>query len=171
MQLGFVGLGKMGGNMVHRIHRDSDHTVVAFDFSEEAVQTAASHGATGASSLEELVDRLLRRIAGRHHQPDHPRLLELADEVLERGGAARTMRLGRLHGLVVEVEGDDLMVRVAMDAMDHVAAHLPEADEAELHQESSFSRSSRVVRTASRPWARSVCRSPSACARMSVASE
>jgi 6-phosphogluconate dehydrogenase (decarboxylating) len=26
MQLGFVGLGKMGANMVHRIHRDSDHT-------------------------------------------------------------------------------------------------------------------------------------------------
>ena len=25
MQLGFVGLGKMGGNMVHRIHRDSEH--------------------------------------------------------------------------------------------------------------------------------------------------
>lgn len=37
MQLGFVGLGKMGRNMVHRIHRDSDHQVVAFDFSQEAV--------------------------------------------------------------------------------------------------------------------------------------
>ena len=36
MQIGFVGLGRMGGNMVHRIHRDSDHQVVAFDFSEEA---------------------------------------------------------------------------------------------------------------------------------------
>ena len=32
MQIGFVGLGKMGGNMVHRIQRDSDHEVVAFDF-------------------------------------------------------------------------------------------------------------------------------------------
>ena len=32
MQLGFVGLGRMGGNMVHRIHRDSDHQCVAFDF-------------------------------------------------------------------------------------------------------------------------------------------
>jgi hypothetical protein len=31
------------------------------------------------------------------------------------------------------VVGDDRVVRVAMDAMDHVAAHLPEADEAELH--------------------------------------
>src|SRR5690349_22365128 len=58
MQLGFVGLGKMGGNMVHRIHRDSDHTVVAFDFSDEAVQSAASHGAKGASSLEDLVSKL-----------------------------------------------------------------------------------------------------------------
>ena len=58
MQLGFVGLGKMGGNMVHRIHRDSDHQVVAFDFSEDAVQTAEGHGATGAASLEDLVAKL-----------------------------------------------------------------------------------------------------------------
>ncbi len=34
-QIGFVGLGKMGGNMVHRIRRDSDHEVVAFDFDAE----------------------------------------------------------------------------------------------------------------------------------------
>jgi 6-phosphogluconate dehydrogenase len=58
MQLGFVGLGKMGGNMVHRIHRDSDHQVVAFDFSADAVATAEGHGATGASSLEDLVSKL-----------------------------------------------------------------------------------------------------------------
>ena len=58
MQLGFVGLGKMGGNMVHRIHRDSDHQVVAFDFSDEAVSEAEGHGATGASSLEDLVSKL-----------------------------------------------------------------------------------------------------------------
>ncbi len=58
MQLGFIGLGKMGGNMVHRIHRDSDHTVVAFDFSEDAVKEAEGHGATGAGSLEEVVQKL-----------------------------------------------------------------------------------------------------------------
>jgi 6-phosphogluconate dehydrogenase len=58
MQLGFVGLGKMGGNMVHRIHRDSDHQVVAFDFSEDAVKAAEGHGATGVSSLEDLVSKL-----------------------------------------------------------------------------------------------------------------
>jgi 6-phosphogluconate dehydrogenase len=58
MQIGFVGLGRMGGNMVHRIKRDSDHDVVAFDFSEEAVQKAEGVGATGASSLEDLVSKL-----------------------------------------------------------------------------------------------------------------
>ena len=57
MQLGFVGLGKMGGNMVHRIHRDSAHHVVAFDFNEEAVREAEGHGATGASSLEDIVSK------------------------------------------------------------------------------------------------------------------
>jgi len=58
MQIGFVGLGKMGGNMVHRIHRDSDHQVVAFDFNADAVSAAEGHGATGASSLEDLVSKL-----------------------------------------------------------------------------------------------------------------
>jgi len=58
MQLGFVGLGRMGGNMVHRIRRDSDHEVVAFDFSQEAVGRAEEVGATGASSLEDLVSKL-----------------------------------------------------------------------------------------------------------------
>ncbi|HEY1275330.1 MAG TPA: decarboxylating 6-phosphogluconate dehydrogenase [Thermoleophilaceae bacterium] len=58
MQLGFVGLGKMGGNMVHRIHRDSEHTVVAFDFNADAVSEAEGNGATGAGSLEELVSKL-----------------------------------------------------------------------------------------------------------------
>jgi 6-phosphogluconate dehydrogenase len=58
MQLGFVGLGKMGGNMVHRIHRDSDHQVVALDHHEEAVKEAESHGASGVTSLQELVSKL-----------------------------------------------------------------------------------------------------------------
>ena len=38
MQIGFVGLGKMGGNMVHRILRDSDHQVVAFNRTPEPVE-------------------------------------------------------------------------------------------------------------------------------------
>jgi 6-phosphogluconate dehydrogenase len=58
MQLGFVGLGKMGGNMVHRILRDSDHEIVAFDYNEAAVSTAEGHGAKGVSSLPDLVAAL-----------------------------------------------------------------------------------------------------------------
>ena len=50
MQLGFVGLGKMGANMVHRIQRDSEHECVVFDHHAEAIETAEGHGASGASS-------------------------------------------------------------------------------------------------------------------------
>jgi len=57
-QIGFVGLGKMGGNMVHRIRRDSEHEVVAFDFDEKAVKQAVKNGASGADSLKALVKQL-----------------------------------------------------------------------------------------------------------------
>jgi 6-phosphogluconate dehydrogenase len=58
MQLGFIGLGRMGGNMVHRIHRDSEHRCVVFDHHEENIRKAEEHGAKGVSSLEELVQAL-----------------------------------------------------------------------------------------------------------------
>jgi 6-phosphogluconate dehydrogenase len=87
MQLGFVGLGKMGGNMVHRIHRDSDHQVVAFDFSEDAVKEAVGHGATGADSLEDMVGKLeaprtvwIMVPAGQPTQDTVDKLAELLDE-------------------------------------------------------------------------------------------
>ncbi len=87
MQIGFVGLGRMGGNMVHRIHRDSDHQVVAFDFSAEAVAAAEGHGARGAGSLEELVAQLdapravwIMVPAGDPTQDTVDRLAELLDE-------------------------------------------------------------------------------------------
>src|SRR5271169_1125032 len=57
-QIGFVGLGKMGGNMVHRIRRDSEHEVVAFDYDAKAVKQAVGHGAAGADSLKSLVKQL-----------------------------------------------------------------------------------------------------------------
>jgi 6-phosphogluconate dehydrogenase len=58
MQIGFVGLGKMGGNMVARIRRDSEHEVVAFDFDAQAVARATKTGAQGAASLRALVKAL-----------------------------------------------------------------------------------------------------------------
>jgi len=57
MQLGFVGLGRMGGNMVHRLVLGG-HEVVAFNRSPGPVQEAVSHGAIGATSLQDLVERL-----------------------------------------------------------------------------------------------------------------
>jgi 6-phosphogluconate dehydrogenase len=57
-QIGFVGLGKMGGNMVHRIRRDSEHEVVAFDLGKDAVKLAVKNGAVGAGSLADLVKKL-----------------------------------------------------------------------------------------------------------------
>jgi 6-phosphogluconate dehydrogenase len=58
MQIGFVGLGKMGGNMVHRIRRDSDHEVVVFDNHAEAIEKAAGLGAVGADGLQDMVAKL-----------------------------------------------------------------------------------------------------------------
>ncbi|MDE3071029.1 MAG: NADP-dependent phosphogluconate dehydrogenase, partial [Acidobacteriota bacterium] len=57
-QIGFIGLGRMGGNMVRRIRRDSDVEVVAFDFDPAAVRRAERAGASGARSLRDLVRRL-----------------------------------------------------------------------------------------------------------------
>ena len=57
MQLGFVGLGRMGLNMVTRLAR-AGHTVVAYDRSPEAVARAGAAGAEGAASLEALVSML-----------------------------------------------------------------------------------------------------------------
>jgi 6-phosphogluconate dehydrogenase len=58
MQIGFIGLGRMGGNMVHRIKRDSEYDVVAFDFDASAVQRAEEVRAIGADSVEDLVAKL-----------------------------------------------------------------------------------------------------------------
>jgi 6-phosphogluconate dehydrogenase len=57
MKLGFVGLGKMGGNMVRRLLADK-HEVVAWARGEDAVKEAVSYGAVGATSLEDVVPRL-----------------------------------------------------------------------------------------------------------------
>lgn len=59
MQLGMIGLGKMGANMSARLLR-SGHDVVGFDLNPESVQALASEGATGASSLPDLVGALER---------------------------------------------------------------------------------------------------------------
>jgi 6-phosphogluconate dehydrogenase len=59
MQLGMVGLGRMGANMVRRLLR-AGHECVAFDRNADVVSQLAGEGAVGAASLEELVQKLER---------------------------------------------------------------------------------------------------------------
>ena len=57
MQLGMIGLGRMGANMVRRLMKNH-HECVVFDFSQDAVASLVKEGAVGASSLEDLVKKL-----------------------------------------------------------------------------------------------------------------
>ncbi len=57
MQLGMIGLGRMGANMVRRLMRGG-HECVVYDRATDAVKQLAGEGAVGASSLEEFVNKL-----------------------------------------------------------------------------------------------------------------
>ena len=59
MQIGMIGLGRMGANMVRRLLR-SGHQCVVFDVSPKAVAELVGEGATGASSLDEFVAKLTK---------------------------------------------------------------------------------------------------------------
>jgi 6-phosphogluconate dehydrogenase len=57
MQLGMIGLGRMGANMVRRLMRDG-HQCVVFDRSQDAVKASVKDGAIGAAALADLVQKL-----------------------------------------------------------------------------------------------------------------
>lgn len=57
MKIGFIGLGKMGANMVQRLLNDH-HQVVVWDLFEENIKKIESEGAQGAYTLEELISKL-----------------------------------------------------------------------------------------------------------------
>ncbi|HSP06384.1 MAG TPA: NAD(P)-binding domain-containing protein, partial [Acidobacteriota bacterium] len=57
MQLGMVGLGRMGANMVRRLMRGG-HNCVVYDRNAEAVRVLVSEGAAGAASIAEFVSKL-----------------------------------------------------------------------------------------------------------------
>jgi len=59
MQLGMVGLGRMGANMVRRLMKNG-HECVVFDVTPKAVQELAGEGATGASSFQDFVQKLTK---------------------------------------------------------------------------------------------------------------
>ena len=57
MQLGMIGLGRMGANLVRRLMRDG-HRCVVYDVSSDAVKQLEGEGATGATSLADFVAKL-----------------------------------------------------------------------------------------------------------------
>jgi 6-phosphogluconate dehydrogenase len=86
MQLGVVGLGRMGGNIAQRLMRHG-HSCVVYDKSPDAVASIAGKGATGSRSLDDLVAKLAA-----------PRAIWLMlpagkiteDAVMELGGALKS---------------------------------------------------------------------------------
>src|SRR6266576_3740342 len=59
MQLGMIGLGRMGGNIVRRLMKHR-HSTVVYDKDPKAVAALAADGAVGAGTLEDFVDKLER---------------------------------------------------------------------------------------------------------------
>ena len=59
MELGMIGLGRMGTNMVRRLLR-AGHQCAVFDLHPEAVQALAKEGAVGSTSLEDFAEKLKR---------------------------------------------------------------------------------------------------------------
>ena len=57
MRIGFIGLGRMGGNMVRRLVRDG-HEIVVYNRTPEKTREFAAEGATPSFSIEEMVDKL-----------------------------------------------------------------------------------------------------------------
>ena len=60
MQLGMIGLGRMGANMVRRLMKDG-HSCVVYNRNPEAVKQLVAEGAIGATSLSEFVAKLTDR--------------------------------------------------------------------------------------------------------------
>jgi 6-phosphogluconate dehydrogenase len=60
MQIGMIGLGRMGANIVRRLMKKGGHQAVVYDKNDKTVATVADEGATGAKDLEDFVHRLAR---------------------------------------------------------------------------------------------------------------
>lgn len=145
MQLGMVGLGKMGANMTRRLLQGG-HAVVVTDLNADAIQAAEADGATGAKDLATLVDAMSGRKAVWVMVPSgHPTestVMQLADklsagDIVIDGGNSNykdTMRLGErlaekgIHLVDVGTsggvwglkEGYSMMVGGTEDAVSHI---------------------------------------------------
>ena len=105
MQLGLIGLGKMGGNMAERL-RVGGHQVVGFDFNADAVAKLTASGNIGVSTLEDLAKNLTGRKAiwimvpqGKHVDDTIARLEALLNpgDILIDGGNSNYKDTMRRH--------------------------------------------------------------------------
>jgi 6-phosphogluconate dehydrogenase len=93
MQLGMIGLGRMGANLVRRLMRDG-HECVVYDVSKDVVKQLEAEGAIGSSSLEEFVSKLKKpraawiMVPAGYVQETLDKLVELVDpdDILIDGG-------------------------------------------------------------------------------------
>src|SRR4051794_6167182 len=90
MQLGMIGLGRMGANMVRRLIR-AGHSCVVYDVSPDSVKKLVDEGAEGAATLDEFVKKLTR-----------PRALWL---MVPAAVVDKT-----LDGLIPRLEADDIVI-------------------------------------------------------------
>ena len=90
MQLGMIGLGRMGANMVRRLTK-AGHQCVVFDRSADAVKQLAAEGAVGATSLDDFVKKLAK-----------PRAIWLM--------VPAAVVDATLHDLAGKLESDDILI-------------------------------------------------------------
>jgi 6-phosphogluconate dehydrogenase len=109
MQLGMVGLGRMGGNLTRRLMR-AGHEVVVFDVDTESVRGLSDEGAIASTSLEDFVSRL-----------SAPRAAWIMVPAAYAGGTA-----DQLHGLMQEgdivIDGGNSYYRDDIDRSERYAA-------------------------------------------------
>ena len=105
MHVGMIGLGKMGANMTQRLMA-SGHDVVGYDLSPQSIEKVVAFGASGATSLEDLVAQLPPRrvvwVMVPHGAPvdstiEALRPLLTADDVIVDGGNSRYRETVRRH--------------------------------------------------------------------------
>src|ERR1700730_4610415 len=122
MQIGVIGLGRMGGNIVRRLMKHG-HEPVVYDREPKAVMALTDEGATGASGFEELVRKLSRPRAAWLMLPagevteeairELTRLLQPDDVVIDGGNTfwkddirrAAALKQGGLHYVDVGTSG------------------------------------------------------------------
>ncbi len=111
MEMGMVGLGRMGGNMVLRLLKRG-HRTIAFDLSQDAVRAHAAQGAVGAASWEDFVAKFQNK----------PRVMW----VMVPAGDPTTQAIDKLIGLAepgdIIIDGGNTNWKIAMQDCERIKA-------------------------------------------------